>query len=140
MYPYFPSQLITTQLEHFILLFPSHSSRQANSTPRRTPQCKYIQITKLKTLHKRKPCTAFQSQLPWWFYLYIGRVKQSLGNFQALGTEVTVVAIGELVMNCWHLCCHPGASDRKGNTFKCSLDRMASHLSSVINYSSNRNS
>lgn len=69
MYPYFPSQLITTQLEHFILLFPSHSSRQANSTPRRTPQCKYIQITKLKTLHKKKamhslPITAPMVVLP----------------------------------------------------------------------------
>lgn len=54
-YPCFSSQLITTQFEHFILLFPSHNSRQANSTPRRSPQCKYIQITGLKMLYKRKP-------------------------------------------------------------------------------------
>lgn len=109
---YFPNQLITTHFEHFILPLPSHNSRQANSTPRRTPQCKYIQIMKLKILYKRKPSdnlVMFQSQLSQWFYLYIGRVKQSLRNFQTLSTEVTVVAIGELVMNCWHLCCYPGA-------------------------------
>lgn len=54
-YPFCPSQLIATNFEHFILPLCSHNSRQANSTPRRTPQCKYIQIMKLKTLYKRKP-------------------------------------------------------------------------------------
>ena len=44
-----------------------------------------------------------------WVSLYLGirRIKQPLWDFQSLRPEVTVVAIGQLIVNCGHLGSNP---------------------------------
>lgn len=117
--PYSPIQLIITRFEHFILHLCNINKTQANSSCR-TAHCKYTHtnheiksIIQKEAMCKSSDLQPFNSYIAQLVYLYIRRVKQSLRDFQTLSTKVTVIAIRELIMNCRHLCCYPGASARK---------------------------
>lgn len=124
--------------ERFILPFPSLNSRQTNSTPRRTPQHKYIQITELKMLYKRKPCDSLVMQS-----LPITAVLPLHWKGQTIPREFSDAQ--HQSHNCSHWGIHneplasvlpPWSIRQKA---KCSLKRMSNYLSTVINYSSNGN-